>query len=213
MLQQTAQRLVYFDFGLKGSLRAFFGIIAEILRIDYGVNMNIRLANSSDAATLLAIYAPYVENTAITFEYEVPTIEEFATRIEKTLEKYPYLVAEEDGLILGYAYASTYYARAAYDWAVELSVYVSQDARGKGVGSMLYDELEDLLDQMGYMHFLACISLPNEASLALHRKRGYQQVAHFPKIGYKFERWHDIVWLQKSLDKQAAPIKLLKEME
>ena len=175
--------------------------------------MNIRLARPSDAATLLDIYAPYVENTAITFEYEVPTIEDFTNRIAKTLEKYPYLVAEEDGVIVGYAYASTYYARAAYDRAVELSVYVSQDARGKGVGNKLYDELEDLLDQMGYMHFLACISLPNEASLALHQKRGYQQVARFPKIGYKFERWHDIVWLQKSLDKQAGPIKLLKEME
>ena len=175
--------------------------------------MNIRLAKPLDAAALLAIYAPYVENTAITFEYDVPTVEDFANRIEKTLKKYPYLVAEEEGAILGYAYASTYYARAAYDWAVELSVYVSQDARGKGVGSKLYDKLEDLLDQMGYMHFLACISLPNEASLALHRKRGYQQVAHLPKIGYKFERWHDIVWLQKSLEKQAEPIKLLKEME
>ena len=175
--------------------------------------MNIRLAKKSDAAALLAIYAPYVENTAITFEYEVPTIEDFANRIEKTLGKYPYLVAEEDGLILGYAYTSTYYARAAYDWAVELSVYVSQDARGKGVGIKLYDELEGLLDQMGYMHFLACISLPNEDSLAFHAKRGYQQVAHFPKIGYKFERWHDIVWLQKSLEKQAGSIKLLTEME
>ena len=175
--------------------------------------MEIRLAKPSDARSLLDIYAPYVENTAITFEYEVPTIQDFAIRIEKTLEKYPYLVAEEDGVVLGYAYASTYYARAAYDWAVELSVYVSQDARGKGVGSKLYDALEDLLDQMGYVHFLACISLPNEASLALHRKRGYQQVAHFPKIGYKFNRWHDIVWLQKSLDKEARPIKLLKEKE
>ena len=175
--------------------------------------MNIRLAKRSDAAALLAIYAPYVENTAITFDYEVPTIEDFANRIEKTLGKYPYLVAEEDGVVLGYAYASTYYARAAYDWAVELSVYASQDARGKGVGSKLYDELEDLLDQMGYMHFLACISLPNEDSLAFHAKRGYQQVAHFPKIGYKFERWHDIVWLQKSLEKQAGSIKLLTEME
>ena len=175
--------------------------------------MEIRLAKPSDARSLLDIYAPYVENTAITFEYEVPTIEDFAIRIEKTLEKYPYLVAEEDGVVLGYAYASTYYARAAYDWAVELSVYVSQDARGKGVGSKLYDALEDLLDQMGYVHFLACISLPNEASLTLHRKRGYQQVAHFPKIGYKFNRWHDIVWLQKSLDKEARPIKLLKEKE
>ena len=175
--------------------------------------MEIRLAKPSDARSLLDIYAPYVENTAITFEYEVLTIEDFAIRIEKTLEKYPYLVAEEDGVVLGYAYASTYYARAAYDWAVELSVYVSQDARGKGVGSKLYDALEELLEQMGYIHFLACISLPNEASLALHRKRGYQQVAHFPKIGYKFNRWNDIVWLQKSLDKEARPIKLLKEKE
>ena len=175
--------------------------------------MEIRLAKPSDARSLLDIYAPYVENTAITFEYEVPTVEDFTTRIEKTLEKYPYLVAEEDCVVLGYAYASTYYARAAYDWAVELSVYVSQDARGQGVGTKLYDALEDLLDQMGYVHFLACISLPNEASLALHRKRGYQQVAHFPKIGYKFNRWHDIVWLQKSLDKEARPIKLLKEKE
>ncbi|MCG4822320.1 GNAT family N-acetyltransferase [Streptococcus gordonii] len=175
--------------------------------------MEIRLAKPSDARSLLDIYAPYVENTAITFEYEVPIIEDFAIRIEKTLEKYPYLVAEEDGVVLGYAYASTYYARAAYDWAVELSVYVSQDARGQGVGTKLYDALEDLLDQMGYVHFLACISLPNETSLALHRKRGYQQVAHFPKIGYKFNRWHDIVWLQKSLDKEARPIKLLKEKE
>lgn len=175
--------------------------------------MEIRLAKPSDARSLLDIYAPYVEKTAITFEYEVPTVEDFANRVEKTLEKYPYLLAEEDGLILGYAYASTYYARAAYDWAVELSVYVSQDARGKGVGSKLYDELEDLLDKMGYMHFLACISLPNEASLALHLKRGYQKVAYFPKIGYKFERWHDIVWLQKSLEKDVRPIKLLKERE
>ena len=174
--------------------------------------MNIRLAKPLDAAALLAIYAPYVENTAITFEYDVPTVEDFANRIEKTLEKYPYLVAEENGALLGYAYASTYYARAAYDWAVELSVYVSQDARGKGVGSKLYDKLEDMLDQMGYIHFLACISLPNQDSLAFHAKRGYQQVAHLPKIGYKFENWHDIVWLQKSLDKVAEPIKLLKEM-
>ena len=142
--------------------------------------MEIRFAKPSDARALLDIYAPYVENTAITFEYEVPTIENFATRIGKTLEKYPYLVAEEDGVVLGYAYASTYYARAAYDWAVELSVYVSQDARGKGVGSKLYDKLEDLLDQMGYMHFLACISLPNEASLALHRKRGLSAGCSFP---------------------------------
>lgn len=175
--------------------------------------MKIRLARKEDAAALVAIYAPYVEKTAITFEYELPTIQEFAGRIEKTLEKFPYLVAEEDGIILGYAYASTYYGRTAYDWACELSVYLAEDARGKGLGSKLYDALEGLLDQQGYIHFLACIALPNAASLALHEKRGYQQVAHFPKIGYKFDRWHDIVWLQKSLDKPVQPLKKISELE
>ncbi len=148
---------------------------------------------------MVAIYAPYVEGTAITFETEVPTVADFAGRIEKTLEKFPYLVAEEEGRVVGYAYASTYYARAAYDWTVELSVYVAQEARGKGFGSLLYDALEEDLKARGFKNFLACIALPNPASLALHEKRGYEQVAHFKKVGYKFGTWHDIVWLQKSL--------------
>lgn len=93
--------------------------------------VKIRQAKTSDAAALVAIYAPYVEETAITFEYFVPSVEEFETRILKTLEKFPYLVAEENGEVLGYAYASTYYGRAAYDWTVELSVYVSKESRGK----------------------------------------------------------------------------------
>lgn len=161
--------------------------------------IDIRSARIEDAADLVAIYAPYVEKTAITFEREVPTIEAFASRIEKTLEKFPYLVAVEEGKLLGYAYASTYYARAAYDWTVELSVYIQQDARGKGIGSLLYDALEEELTVRGFKNFLACIALPNPASLALHEKRGYEQVAHFKKVGYKFDTWHDIVWLQKSL--------------
>ncbi|VUW96346.1 Phosphinothricin N-acetyltransferase [Streptococcus constellatus] len=174
--------------------------------------MNIRFARKEDAAALVTIYAPYVEKTAITFEYEVPTVEEFADRIEKILDKFPYLIAEEDGVILGYAYASTYYGRTAYDWVCELSVYLAEDARGKGLGSKLYDALEGILDQQGYIHFLACIALPNDASISFHKKRGYQQVAHFPKIGYKFGQWHDTVWLQKSLDKPARPIKLVKDI-
>ncbi|MGU5503502.1 N-acetyltransferase family protein [Streptococcus anginosus] len=171
--------------------------------------MNIRLANKNAAAVLVAIYAPYVEKTAITFEYDVPSVEEFSGRIEKTLERYPYLVAEEEGVILGYAYASTYYGREAYNWAVELSVYVADENRGRGIGKQLYDKLEEILEQQGFVHFLACIALPNDAS---NKKRGYQQVAHFPKIGYKFDCWHDTVWLQKSLDKPARPIKLFKDM-
>lgn len=161
--------------------------------------IDIRSARTEDAAELVAIYAPYVEKTAITFETEVPTVEAFASRIEKTLEKFPYLVAVEEGKVVGYAYASTYYARAAYDWTVELSVYVSREARGKGIGSLLYDALEEELTARGFKNFLACIALPNPASLALHKKRGYEQVAHFKNVGYKFDTWHDIVWLQKSL--------------
>lgn len=161
--------------------------------------INIRSAQIEDAAVLVAIYAPYVETTAITFETEVPMVEDFASRIKKTLEKFPYLVAEEEGALVGYAYASTYYARAAYDWTVELSVYVSNEARGKGIGSLLYDALEEELTVRGFKNFLACIALPNPASLALHEKRGYEQVAHFKKVGYKFDTWHDIVWLQKSM--------------
>lgn len=160
--------------------------------------INIRSAQIEDAADLVAIYAPYVENTAITFETEVPTVADFASRIKKTLEKFPYLVAEE-GRVVGYAYASTYKDRAAYDWTVELSVYVAQEARGKGIGSLLYDAIEEDLTARGFKNFLACIALPNPASLALHKKRGYEQVAHFKNVGYKFDNWHDIVWLQKSL--------------
>lgn len=161
--------------------------------------IDIRSARIEDAADLVAIYAPYVEKTAITFETEVPTVEAFASRIEKTLEKFPYLVAVEEGALVGYAYASTYYARAAYDWTVELSVYIKQEARGKGIGTLLYNALEKELIARGFKNFLACIALPNPASLALHEKRGYERVAHFKKVGYKFGTWHDIVWLQKSL--------------
>lgn len=161
--------------------------------------IEIRSARLEDAAELVAIYAPYVEKTAITFETQVPTVDEFASRIEKTVGKFPYLVAVEEGKLLGYAYASTYYARAAYDWTVELSVYIQQEARGKGIGSMLYDALEEELTARGFKNFLACIALPNPASISLHEKRGYEQVAHFKKVGYKFGSWHDIVWLQKSL--------------
>jgi len=108
-------------------------------------------------------------------------------------------VLEEEGKILGYAYASPYYDRRAYDWSVELSIYLHQDAKGRGLGSILYDHLEEELKSRGFLRFLACIALPNDRSISLHQKRGYKQVAHFPKIGYKFGKWHDIVWMQKSL--------------
>ena len=170
--------------------------------------MIIRPVQLDDAAAIRAIYQPYVTETAITFEVDVPTVLEFERRITKTLAQYPYLVAEEDGKVLGYAYASTYYARTAYDWTVELSIYISKEARGKGIGSALYDALEEELKARGFLRFLACIAVPNEASIAMHKKRGYVQVAHFPKVGYKFDRWHDIVWMQKTIE---GPTTLLKK--
>ena len=168
--------------------------------------LEIRPVTLADAPELVRIYAPYVENTAITFEYDVPTTEEFERRIEKTLQRFPYLVAEENDQVLAYAYASTYYDRSAYDWAVEVSVYVDQDYHGQRLGTRLYEALESELEARCYLRFLACIALPNPASIALHEKRGYVQVAHFPKIGYKFNKWHDIVWMQKTID---GPVKLL----
>ena len=162
--------------------------------------MIIRPVQHSDAATIRAIYQPYVTDTAITFEVNVPTVQEFERRITKTLTQFPYLVAEVDGKVVGYAYASTYYARAAYDWTTELSIYVAKESRGQGIGSALYTALEEELEARCYLRFLACIAVPNEASISMHKKRGYVQVAHFPKVGYKFEQWHDIVWMQKILD-------------
>ena len=130
--------------------------------------ITIRPANLADAQAIQAIYAPYVEKTAITFEYEVPSVQEFEKRISNTIERYPYLVAEEDGQVLGYAYASTYYARTAYDWTTELSIYLNEDARGRGLGSQLYGALEEELEKRGFLRFLACIAVPNEASIAMH---------------------------------------------
>ena len=122
--------------------------------------LTIRPAKLSDAPAIQAIYAPYVEKTAITFEYEVPSVQEFEARIRKTLEKFPYLVVEEDSRVLGYAYASTYYARTAYDWTTELSIYLHEDARGRGLGNQLYDALEEELEKRGFLRFLACIAVP-----------------------------------------------------
>lgn len=170
--------------------------------------MIIRSVQLADAKAIRAIYQPYVTETAITFEVDVPTVQEFERRITKTLAQFPYLVAVVEGKVVGYAYASTYYARAAYDWTVELSIYVAKEMRGKGVGSALYEALEEELKARGYLRFLSCIAVPNEASISMHKKRGYVQVAHFPKIGFKFNQWHDIVWMQKTIQ---GPVTTLKD--
>lgn len=168
--------------------------------------VEIRVATPKDASTLVKIYTPYVEETTITFDYEVPSEAAFAERIEEILPNYPYLVAEEDGVILGYAYAHAYKERAAYDWAVEVSVYVDREKRGNGAGKRLYQALEAELKRQNIAILTACITGGNQASINFHKKLGYQEVAKFPKIGYKFEQWHDVVWLQKFLTKPESQL-------
>lgn len=170
--------------------------------------MNIRLATADDAQALLDIYAPYVTDTAITFEYEVPSVDEFTQRITSTLRDYPYLVAEDNqGEILGYAYAHAYKERAAYDWSVEVTVYLSEAAKGQGIGKRLYQALEKELNKQNILILTACITGGNTHSIQFHEKLGYQQVGVFKQIGYKFDQWHDVYWLQKMLAHPTVPMK------
>lgn len=174
--------------------------------------MRIREAAPADAPALRAIYAPYVRETAVTFEYETPSVAEFAGRIQATLEKYPYFVAEEQGEILGYAYAGAFKSRAAYAWAAELSIYLRQDCRGRGVGKALYAALEAALRAQGVLNLDACITLGQQpdahwtpASIHFHARMGFAQVAHFRQCGYKFERWYDMIWMEKAVGEHAVP--------
>lgn len=171
---------------------------------NYG--LTVRMATVGDAAELLKIYAPYVEQTAITFEYEVPSLQEFASRIEHTLKKYPYLVAEKDGRIVGYAYAGSFNERAAYDWAVETSIYVDQNAKKMGIGRTLYEALEDVLKRQGILNLNACIGYPEHEdeyltknSVEFHAHLGYRFVGEFKQCGYKFGRWYNMVWMEKHI--------------
>lgn len=167
--------------------------------------MNIRIAVTEDAPALLEIYAPYVRDTAISFECEVPTAEEFADRIRRTLEKYPYLIAEEDGEILGYTYASAFKSRAAYDWSVETTIYVRQGGQRRGVGSALYKALEEQLRQQHVCNLCACIAYPHPVSIAFHEHFGYELTAHFHRSGYKLDAWQDMVWMEKELCPHTVP--------
>lgn len=167
-------------------------------------SITIRMANPADAQALLNIYAPYVINTAITFEYDVPSVEEFASRIAHSLEKYPYLIAEEGGNILGYAYASPFHDRPAYDWAVETSIYVDQNIKHRGIGRKLHNALESTLREQGILNMNACIAYPPEEdehldknSVEFHAHMGYRLVGEFYKCGYKFNRWYNMVWMEK----------------
>lgn len=169
-------------------------------------NIKIRIVTPDDAGQLLDIYIPYVLHTAITFEYQPPTREEFAQRIQKTLTRFPYLAAVQNGEILGYAYVSPFHDRPAYDWAVETSIYIRSDCKRMGIGRKLHQALEDVLREQGILNMNACIAYPQTEdeyltrdSVHFHSRLGYRMVGQFSQCGYKFGRWYDMVWMEKHI--------------
>lgn len=164
----------------------------------------VRDAKLEDAERILEIYAYYVEHTAISFEYDVPTLAEFESRMRNTMKKYPYLVVEKDGKIQGYAYAGPFVGRAAYDWSCELTIYLDHTALKSGFGRMLYEELENRLRKMQILNLYACIGYPeaddeylNKNSAEFHAHLGFSKAGEFYKCGYKFGRWYHMIWMEK----------------
>jgi L-amino acid N-acyltransferase YncA len=168
------------------------------------MNAVIRLATPDDARGVHAIYAPVVRKTAISFELDPPTVKEMQKRIMKTLEHWPWLVCERRGKLLGYAYGSQHRERAAYQWSVDVSVYIQARVRRLGVGRALYRSLFALLALQGIYHAYAGITLPNPASVGLHESLGFQPVGVYRRVGYKLGAWHDVGWWQLALQPQAA---------
>lgn len=173
--------------------------------------MKIRSARPDDAARLLEIYAWYVENTAVSFEYDVPSVEAFRERMARTTRRYPWLVIEEDGRALGYAYAGPFKGRTAYDWSCETSVYLDRAARGRGLGRALVEALEAALGRMGIVNAYACIAwteVEDETltwdSARFHARLGYETLGRFQRCAYKFGRWYDMIWMGKTVGERRA---------
>ena len=167
--------------------------------------MSIRFATESDIPAMLAIYGPYVEHTAYSFEYTVPTQAEFARRLQDYTAQFPWLVWEEDGTVLGYAYGSAPFERAAYRWCAEVSVYIAPQAQGKGIGSGLYRVLEHILWLQGYQVIYALISTENTGSVAFHQRMGYTTVTQMPACGIKFGRQIGILYMEKRSNSVELP--------
>ncbi|MGI8666745.1 MAG: GNAT family N-acetyltransferase [Jatrophihabitans sp.] len=168
----------------------------------------VRAATPADGAACAAIYAPYVTGTAITFETTPPTAEQMAARIVEALARHAWLVLEDGGPtagIAGYAYGSPFKARPAYRWSCEVSVYLEPGRRRTGAGRQLYQALFARLAERGYRSVVAGMTLPNEASVGLHRALGFQPVGTYREIGWKQERWHDVAWVQRRLVTDASP--------
>ena len=165
----------------------------------------LRIAKEADVPAILAIYAPYILTTTYSFEYDVPTEADFLARFRRITAQYPWLVWEENGEILGYAYAGPPYERAAYAWCAEPSVYLKPEARGRGIGAKLYRALEEILKLQGYQVLYALITEENTGSLRFHEKAGYRFSVLFPRCGYKFGRWLGLIWMEKRLNSVETP--------
>ena len=161
--------------------------------------ITLRFACPQDAPALLDIYRPYVENTTVSFETEVPTEEEFSHRIRLFSQMYPYLVAEINGSVVGYAYAHAFHERAAYRWTVETSIYVRQDLRQNGVGKRLYTALLSMLRAQGVVNVCAVVTIPNDPSMAFHRSFGFKEGNLLPAFGYKNHTWCGVAYLYLEL--------------
>ena len=167
--------------------------------------MSLRFAQESDIPRILEIYKPYVEQTTVTFEYETPTADVFLGRFREITERFPFLVWEEEGRILGYAYACLPFSREAYRWLAEPSIYLDWEVRGRGIGKKLYTALEDILRLLGYRLSYALITSENEASLRFHEARSYRVLAHFPVCAYKMGRQLGVTWMEKILISAEMP--------
>ena len=163
------------------------------------VAVTIRPALEHDAAAVVSIYAPYIEETAISFEDTVPTVADMAARIAKSRSRWEWLVAELDDAVVGYAYGTAHRERAAYRWSVEVSAYVRSDHHRQGIGRALYEALFVALADKGFCNAFAGIALPNDASVKLHTSVGFEPIGTFRSIGWKFGQWHDVAWFQRQL--------------
>lgn len=171
----------------------------------------IRHATENDLSAMLDIYRPYVENTTYSFEYEVPSMADFTQRFRDHVAQFPWLVWEEAGVVLGYAYAGAPWERAAYRWCAEVSIYLHPSVQGKGIGRRLYEVLEDILQRQGYRVAYALITTENTGSVAFHEKLGYSYHSVFENCGYKMGRWLGVIWLQKWLNPLGDPTEFPKK--
>ncbi len=179
-------------------------------------NIKIRIAKIKDAPAMLEIYAPYIRDTAITFEYEVPAAEEFASRIENVTRRFPWLICEIDGQTAGYAYASLFRPRAAFQWDAEMSVYLSPEFHRMGIASALYHCLENMLREQGYLNLYALITHPNPVSEGFHANHGYRPLGIYQRTGFKFGKWHDLIIMEKQLadlPSEPQPCRTFREVD